>query len=207
MNLLFTLNESKILKLLKQRRVTVLNTIRSTNQYIIDNLQYMQVGDVFVTDHQTHGRGRYGKVWITPHAQGLALSMYWKTSQKLLITTELSVIISFVVAKVLRKFGVSQVKVKWPNDLYVYDRKLAGILVEIITKNNLDFHLIIGIGINLSISTGIKSAMLINLNWIDLKKLGICFDFNILVVSLVEELRLAMKKFECNRYILFNTYF
>lgn len=203
-----TLNESKLLKQLVKNRIIVFNTIRSTNQYIMDNLQYIQSGDVFVTDHQTHGRGRYGKHWITPSAQGIALSMYWKIHQKLLITVELGIIVSFVVAKVLEKFGVSRIKIKWPNDLYVYDRKLAGILVEIITKNNYISHVIIGIGINVAICTCTKPTMKIDKNWIDLKNIGVFLNCNMLVVHLVEELRLVMKHFECNnRSILFTMYY
>lgn len=195
------LNEFAILRLLPEGRVIVLDTISSTNQYLIDNIKYVRSGSVVVTENQTQGRGQYGKTWITPKGQSICLSIYWKMYQKLLNTKILSIIISSVVASVLKKLGVFKIQIKWPNDLYVYNKKLAGILVEVIAQSNYFSHVIIGIGINVSISTCTKLDLKISDNWIDLNYLGIFPNRNILVVNLVKKLREVLSQFKYNKYI------
>lgn len=188
------LNEFAILQKIPEGRVIVLHTIPSTNQYLIDNFQYIKSGDVVVTENQTQGRGRKGRIWITPAGQSICLSIYWKLCQKLLNlnTIELSVIISFVLATVLKKLGTPHIQIKYPNDIYVYNKKLAGILVEVINQNRYFSHLIIGIGINISICFDTKLKIKISNNWIDLNHIGIFPDRNFLVAILVKKLRLVL---------------
>lgn len=200
-----TLDKSRIVQRLAENRVIILSVIHSTNQYIIDNLKCVQSGDVFVTDNQTCGRGRYGKFWITPNAQGIALSMYWKINRESFITVKLSLIVSLVVAKVLQELGISQVQIKWPNDLYMDKRKLGGVLIDVITESNKVVHLIIGIGINISICNSAELTMKIGKNWIDLKNIGFIIDYNIFVADLIKELRFVMKQFEYNQCVLLNS--
>lgn len=195
------LNADIILKKVLKGRITVLHTVPSTNQYFIDNMQYIESGDIVVTEHQTQGRGRSGKIWCTPKGQSICLSMYWKLHQKLPNTMKLSFIISFFVATALKSLGVSfPIQIKWPNDLYVYNRKLAGILIEIIPKKQYVTHLIIGIGINISIDVHTKLALKMSKNWIDLNYIGIFPNRNILVAILIEKLREALNKFERNQF-------
>ncbi|ADV33590.1 biotin-(acetyl-CoA-carboxylase) synthetase [Candidatus Blochmanniella vafra str. BVAF] len=200
------MSEVEISAQLSEGRVVVLDIIHSTSQYIIDNLKYVKPGDVFVTENQTQGRGRRGNLWISPDKQSICLSMYWRLSRKLFTTIELSLIISFAVSEVLKRIGIFQVKIKWPNDLYVNGKKLAGILIEIITKNKNISHLIIGIGINVSICLNTKLNLKMSESWIDLKDINIYTDRNMLVVDLVNELRRTLKHFEHNRCVLFKYY-
>lgn len=190
------------IKKFKKESIIILNTVPSTNQYFIDNIQYLKSGDVVVTENQTQGRGRFGKIWITPKGQSICLSIYWKLDQRLVNITKLSLVVSYVVAKVLRNLGVSQIRIKRPNDLYVYNRKLAGILVEVITENRYISHVIIGIGINISISIHTKLKIHMSKNWIDLNDMGIIPNRNILLSSLIEKLRITLSNFESNQYIL-----
>lgn len=62
----------------------------------------------------------------------------------------LSLVIGIVMAEVLRKLGADKVRVKWPNDLYLQDRKLAGILVELTGKTGDAAQIVIGAGINMA---------------------------------------------------------
>lgn len=200
------LNESIILQQLPEGRVIVFDTIPSTNQYLIDNIEYIKSGDAIVTENQTQGRGRCGKIWITPKGQSICLSIYWKLYKRSFNIMVLSIIISVIVSMVLKNFGVAQIKIKWPNDLYVHNRKLAGILVEILTQNNYVSHLIIGIGINISISVCTKLEIQISENWIDLNYLGIFPNRNILVAVLVKTLRKILSQFEYNQDLLLIDY-
>lgn len=189
------LNESEILTQLPEGRVIVLNKVHSTNQYIIDNIPYFKSGDACVTEHQTQGRGRRGKIWVAPVGESICLSMYWKWNKILPTMIEFSLMISIVVAKILKNLGVSQIKIKWPNDLYVHEKKLAGILIEIITRTDYISHIIIGIGINLSIRTDTTLNTKIGKNWINLIDTGIVLDRNILVATLINVLRKKLKDF------------
>lgn len=201
------LSMSKILERVSEGRINILSSIRSTNQYIIDNLQYIRSGDVFVSEHQTQGRGRRGKIWISSNGKSICLSIYWKLFYKPPITIEFSLMISCIVSRVLRSLGIPRIQIKWPNDLYVDGKKLAGVLVEIITNNSKVAHLVIGIGINTSICTYDKLKYLVAKNWTDLKSIGINVDSNLLVVNLVNTLRYQLKLFEKNKCMSFIYYY
>jgi BirA family biotin operon repressor/biotin-[acetyl-CoA-carboxylase] ligase len=75
--------------------------------------------------------------------------MYWRLEQGPAAAIGLSLVIG-IVAEVLRDLGADKVRVKWPNDLYLQDRKLAGILVELTGKTGDAAQIVIGAGINLS---------------------------------------------------------
>lgn len=191
------LNEFKILTQLFEKRIIVLNEVDSTNQYIIDNIKYMNSGDVVVAEYQTLGRGRFGKIWIAPFGQNICLSIYWRFSGVVLPTIiEFSLIISIIVARTLKNLGVPKITIKWPNDLYINEKKLAGILIEIITKRNFVTHMIIGIGINLSMRISEKLKIKISNKWICLEDIGIIIDRNVLVATLINMLRKKLKNFE-----------
>ncbi|RDT55333.1 biotin--[acetyl-CoA-carboxylase] ligase, partial [Klebsiella pneumoniae] len=80
-------------------------------------------------ENQQAGRGRRGRKWFSPFGANLYLSMYWRLEQGPAAAIGLSLVIGIVMAEVLHDLGADQVRVKWPNDLYLNDRKLAGILV------------------------------------------------------------------------------
>lgn len=205
-SVLSSMSEYLISKQLSERGIMVLDTVPSTNQYLIDNINYIRSGDVVVTEHQTAGRGRYGRSWITPKGQGICLSIYWKLYKKLLNTMELSLIISIVVATILKNLGASGIQVKWPNDLYSGHRKLAGILIETIIQNYLISHLIIGIGINVSICVRTKLKIKTSSNWIDLNDVGVIVNKNTLVSILVKKLRIILSQLESDQR-LFASYY
>lgn len=191
------LDESKIVTQLFEGRVIILNTVDSTNQYIMDNIQYVRSGDVVVTEYQTLGRGRFGKVWVAPFGKNICLSIYWRFNSTPTMMVAFSLMISSVVAKTLKNLGVSHIQIKWPNDLYVNERKLAGVLIEMITRKNDVTHLIIGIGINLSACMHEELKHKINNNWISLEDIGIILDRNILIAQLINMLRQQLQDVEC----------
>ncbi len=106
----------------------------------------------------------------------------------------LSLVIGIVMAEVLRELGAKDVRVKWPNDLYLNDRKLAGILVELTGKTGDAAQIVIGAGINLAMRN--VASDVINQGWINLQEAGINIDRNALAVTLIHELRAALTLFE-----------
>lgn len=191
------LNRDKISTQLLDSRIVVLNTVNSTNQYIMDNIKYVRSGDACVAEYQTSGRGRFGKIWVSPFGKNVCLSIYWKFYKIPSTIIEFSLMISIIVAKILKNLGVSHIKIKWPNDLYVNEKKIAGILIEIITRKNHITHVIIGIGINVYMFTCAKLVTKIKNHWISLEGIGIILDRNILIATLINILRQKLKDFEC----------
>lgn len=188
------LDEAFIRQQLQSGNVTVLPVIDSTNQYLLDRLAELQSGDACVAEYQQAGRGRRGRKWFSPFGANLYLSMYWRLEQGPAAAIGLSLVIGIIMAEVLQSLGADNVRVKWPNDLYLEDRKLAGILVELTGKTGDAAQIVIGAGINL-VMRRVENDV-INQGWINLQEAGINIDRNRLAVKLIQELRTALQLFE-----------
>ncbi|CNJ19920.1 MULTISPECIES: bifunctional biotin--[acetyl-CoA-carboxylase] ligase/biotin operon repressor BirA [Yersinia] len=188
------LDEEAILRYLPSGQVTVLPVVDSTNQYLLERIAELKSGDACVAEYQQAGRGRRGRQWVSPFGANLYLSMFWRLEQGPAAAMGLSLVVGIVMAEVLHKLGAEQVRVKWPNDLYLNDKKLAGILVELTGKTGDAAQLVIGAGINLTMRA--STTNVINQDWINLQEAGVIIDRNKLTAELLSELRLAVVKFE-----------
>ncbi|EYU13835.1 bifunctional biotin--[acetyl-CoA-carboxylase] ligase/biotin operon repressor BirA [Photorhabdus aegyptia] len=188
------LDESTIFQYLPQDRITVLPVIDSTNQYLLERLSDLKSGDACVAEYQYAGRGRRGRKWVSPFGKNLYLSMYWRLEQGPAAAIGLSLVVGIVIAEVLHRLGADRIRVKWPNDLYLDDKKLAGILVELIGKTGDAAQVVIGAGINISMDH--KDEESINQQWINLLQSGIEIDRNKLAVEIILDLRKALIQFE-----------
>ena len=188
------LNSAEIARQVGDDRVTVLSVIDSTNQYLLDRLNELHSGDACVAEYQQAGRGRRGRKWFSPFGSNLYLSMYWRLEQGPAAAVGLSLVIGIVIAEVLQSLGADQVRVKWPNDLYLQDRKLSGILVELTGKTGDAAQIVSGAGINLAMRR--VATDVVNQGWISLQEAGIVIDRNTLAVRLIKELRAALRLFE-----------
>ncbi|MNE26471.1 Bifunctional ligase/repressor BirA [compost metagenome] len=188
------LDAERILGLLEGKRVTVLPVVDSTNQYLLDRLAELTSGDACIAEYQQAGRGRRGRQWISPFGANLYLSMFWRLEQGPAAAMGLSLVIGIVMAEVLQRLGAEQVRVKWPNDLYLNDRKLAGILVELTGKTGDAAQLVLGAGINMAMRE--TNASQIDQRWINLQEAGITIDRNELAAKLLNELRNSLRQFE-----------
>ncbi|GKW09717.1 bifunctional biotin--[acetyl-CoA-carboxylase] ligase/biotin operon repressor BirA [Pectobacterium carotovorum] len=188
------LDEEVILKHLPEGGVTVLPVVDSTNQYILERLDTLSSGDACLAEYQQSGRGRRGRQWFSPFGANLYLSLYWRLEQGPAAAVGVSLVIGIVMAEVLHKLGADGVRVKWPNDLYLKDRKLAGILVELTGKTGDAANLVIGAGINLQMREPAPDT--INQGWINLQEAGIGINRNTLASTLISELRSALAVFE-----------
>ena len=188
------LDEALIKSQIETGSVAVLPVIDSTNQYLLDRLETLQSGDACIAEYQQAGRGRRGRQWFSPFGANLYLSMYWRLEQGPAATVGLSLVIGIVMAEVLQELGAESVRVKWPNDLYLNDRKLAGILVELTGKTGDAAQIVIGAGINLAMRN--VATDVINQGWINLQEAGINIDRNALAIKIIKELRKALYLFE-----------
>lgn len=185
------LNKDKIFKHLEHNNINLIPVVNSTNQYLLDNIQKLNSSYACIAEYQTHGRGRFGNSWYSPFGVNLYISMYWKFRKNIyVIQNGLSIMVGIVIARILKQIGTSEVKIKWPNDIYVKNKKLSGILIELSKEN---IQAIIGIGININMSI---NQLLSNQQWISLKDVGINIDRNILAAIIINTLRKEIYIFE-----------
>ena len=107
-------------------------------------------GLVLVTEHQTAGRGRLDRVWLTPPRSGLTFSVLLRPSVPTRSWPWLPLLTGHAVAKVLRARGF-EAGVKWPNDVLIGERKVAGILVERL-ETPTGAAAVVGIGLNVGLT-------------------------------------------------------
>lgn len=188
------LDEETIMAQLKEKRLAVIPVIDSTNQYLLERMDSLQSGDACVAEYQQAGRGRRGRQWFSPFGSNLYLSLYWRLDQGPMAAMGLSLVIGIVIAEVLQSLGAKNVRVKWPNDLYLNDRKLAGILVELTGKTGDAAQLVIGAGINLAMRS--PDAGIVNQGWINLQEAGVNVDRNTLTAHLINNMRESLPIFE-----------
>ncbi|MCI1896918.1 MAG: bifunctional biotin--[acetyl-CoA-carboxylase] ligase/biotin operon repressor BirA [Enterobacter sp.] len=188
------LDEQAIRSQFDQGTIAVLPVIDSTNQYLLDRLSELSSGDSCIAEYQQAGRGRRGRKWFSPFGANLYLSMFWRLEQGPAAAIGLSLVIGIVMAEVLQDLGADKVRVKWPNDLYLQDRKLAGILVELTGKTGDAAQIVIGAGLNMVMRH--VETDIVNQGWITLQEAGVNIDRNALAVRLIKELRESLVLFE-----------
>lgn len=188
------LDEEVILSHLHQPNLAVIPVIDSTNQYLLDRMDQLPSGYACIAEYQQAGRGRRGRKWFSPFGFNLYMSMYWRLEQGPAAAMGLSLVIGIIMAEVIQSLGAPDVRVKWPNDLYLNDRKLAGILVELTGKTGDAAQIVIGAGVNLLMRS--EGTAEINQGWINLQESGVDIDRNELAAKLINSLREALPIFE-----------
>ena len=147
----------------------LLATTTSTNAEANRDLpQISNRAKVWLAEHQTEGRGRRGRPWVSTFGENLYLSLAWRFELPMSELAGLSLVAGVVVAEVLAKLGLVGHRLKWPNDVLVDNRKLAGILVEVAGEAGGPASAVIGIGVNFHVSALAGSQ--IDQPWIDLRQ-------------------------------------
>jgi BirA family biotin operon repressor/biotin-[acetyl-CoA-carboxylase] ligase len=145
---------------------------------------------VVLAETQSAGRGRFGRAWSSPPREGIWFSLMLRPSLPIEHWTRLPGAAALAVAHALEETGVRHVGVKWPNDLQIETRKVAGILVETGSHRKKGAFAVIGIGINANQSefpaelttkaTSIKQV------------LGVAIDRNALAAKLIFNLQTSL---------------
>jgi BirA family biotin operon repressor/biotin-[acetyl-CoA-carboxylase] ligase len=173
--------------------IEVLNVVGSTNQYLKDKSTSIQTGHTCLAEAQTAGRGRHGRKWVSPYAASLYLSMHWSFSGGYSALGGMSLAVGVAIVDALNQCGVQEVQLKWPNDIYVQGKKLAGVLIEVEGQIGSGCQAIIGIGINISLP---KNVEIISQPWIDLAQLTEpLINRNVLAGTLICELSKSLTLF------------
>ena len=138
---------------LRPEAVHVRFAVDSTNSVLSERLRAGAAAPELCTaEIQTAGRGRQGRSWRSGLGQSLVLSVSWRFAARAGGLSGLSLAIGVVLAEALEAGGFERVMLKWPNDLVVDDRKLAGILVEVSHSRPRSAACVVGVGFNLDLA-------------------------------------------------------
>jgi len=175
------------------KRCFYFDETESTNAFMLHHADELESGDLCVAEYQASGRGRRGRTWVSPYGSHLYFSLFWSLPD-LSKAMGLSLVAGCALAKVLGDMGVKELGLKWPNDLYLQGRKLAGILVEIKGQADGECQLVIGIGVNLAMPA--QEAEKIDQPWNDLQSASILPDKTRLTLALHRQLSTDLQLFE-----------
>jgi BirA family biotin operon repressor/biotin-[acetyl-CoA-carboxylase] ligase len=134
------------------KQIYHLDSVDSTNNFAakLINDQICQNGSVILADKQTAGKGQMGNVWESESSSNLLCSFVWKPDNlSVLHQSKMNWMISLAIHKLLLRFGIDA-SIKWPNDVYVGSRKIAGVLIENQIEGNRISWVIAGIGLNVN---------------------------------------------------------
>ena len=130
-----------------------LNAIDSTNNYLKKIILDEGISDytVVTAKFQTEGKGQLGTKWDSEDSKNLICSVYKKDINiKAQDQFVISALVSLALIKTLRKANLSNLHIKWPNDIMSDNKKICGILIENIVKENYIKDSVIGIGLNVN---------------------------------------------------------
>lgn len=146
----------------------IYSAMASTNGYLMELARNTQsTGRVCLAEYQTAGKGRRGRAWISPFGHNIYLSVLWRYQSGPGAIAGLSLALGVAVAKALSRAGVQGVGLKWPNDIYWRERKLAGILIEVSGESSGPCHAVIGLGLNVYLPE--QQGEAIEQAWVDLR--------------------------------------
>tara|TARA_R110002072_G_scaffold48681_1_gene133018 strand:+ start:33474 stop:34373 length:900 start_codon:yes stop_codon:yes gene_type:complete len=127
----------------------VLFKTESTSSFLLNRLSSENNhGVVVLAEYQSKGRGRRGNQWVSPLASGVCISVAWHFDVAPNALGLLSLYMGVATARTLSALGVTELGLKWPNDIVIKDKKLGGVLLELRGEASGPVDVIIGIGIN-----------------------------------------------------------
>jgi BirA family transcriptional regulator, biotin operon repressor / biotin---[acetyl-CoA-carboxylase] ligase len=168
----------------------VFEQLSSTNDYL-KTIPASDIPYACLAEQQTYGRGRLNRSWYSPYAENIYFSCRYPFQKKMNELSALSLVVGLSVWQTLKLYGLNNEDggVKWPNDIFYAQQKLAGVLIE--SEKN---QVIIGIGINVNMQ---KSSAVISKAWTSLRKiLGKELDRNLLLIDLIKQLLINLARFD-----------
>lgn len=171
--------------------VSILPVVDSTNATALRRLAGGQEPPFIVlAERQTSGRGRRGRTWVSPFGENLYYSLALQVDGGMRQLEGLSLVVGLALLRALRVAGLVSAGLKWPNDVLVDGRKVAGILLELSGDPADVCHVVIGIGVNVNMLAD-KGA--IDQPWTSMRaELGCLVDRNEFVCELNRQLSLYL---------------
>tara|TARA_R110001592_G_C13182547_1_gene751101 strand:+ start:4320 stop:5279 length:960 start_codon:yes stop_codon:yes gene_type:complete len=194
------LNKSKILALLPRNisklvDIDILLSHSSTNDYLSSTAKAIGLGEcrVCLAENQTAGRGRRGRVWVSPFAKNISFSIGFLLGGGVEALSGLSLVVGIAVAKALEDLGLEGVCLKWPNDVFVGEKKIAGILLELSGEATTHWKVVCGVGLNVHMSE--SDGVNIDQAWCSIDE-QVQVSRNVVVARLLERLLETLELFK-----------
>ncbi len=144
--------------------VTVLDEVGSTSDWLKQHATELPLGSVVFTESQTAGRGRRENRWIAPRGKDLMFSQLLRTEAPFEQWPRITTLAALAICKAIEAELPLQPRIKWPNDIYLSDRKVSGLLAETVSTRD-GMLLVLGIGLNVNtreFSPGIVATSLLS---------------------------------------------
>ena len=170
--------------------------IDSTNRWLLDEARRGRVhNQVCIAQSQTSGVGRNGKPWFAGNSDNILMSLAHVFDLPPAELAGLSLAVGIAIANALEALGVDKISLKWPNDVYLDGRKLAGILIQSQgSATGSGQSVIVGIGLNIRIDSEDKKT--INQPIAELARIGLDVDQRERIIArLLDELFVALRQF------------
>ncbi|UIR55892.1 biotin--[acetyl-CoA-carboxylase] ligase [Sphingobacterium sp. SRCM116780] len=168
------------------QNIITIDRVASTNDYFKENLSNFKPqdeGTAILAVEQFAGKGQRGNIWLSEPGKNIITSiLLYPRFLKIQQQFALSCAISLGLLKWLKTKTEKKVQIKWPNDIYIDNEKIAGILIENSIKGNNLSNSIVGIGININQTRFVKGSAITSLKSID--KSNTTFD----ILTLAKEL-------------------
>jgi BirA family biotin operon repressor/biotin-[acetyl-CoA-carboxylase] ligase len=189
---LMLLDPLKIAEMAPGWPVAVFDSIDSTNAEGLRAIgQGRSAPFLVLAERQVSGRGRRGRKWVSPFADNLYYSLVLRIDGGMRQLEGLSLVVGLAVMHTLRKVGVAGAGLKWPNDVLVGNKKIAGILLELVGDPADVCHVVLGIGINVNM----QAAKEVDQQWTSVRlESGQVCDRNALAVQLSEQLQAYIQR-------------
>jgi BirA family biotin operon repressor/biotin-[acetyl-CoA-carboxylase] ligase len=137
------------------RRCHCYKAVKSTNDTAAQLAeQKAEHGTVVTAEEQLKGRGRLGRTWYSPPGTGIYVSVILRPNFVPDKAPAISIVAAIALADTFAKWVAADVQIKWPNDVWIGGRKVAGILTELSADRKKVHHIVVGIGINVNHTRG-----------------------------------------------------
>jgi BirA family biotin operon repressor/biotin-[acetyl-CoA-carboxylase] ligase len=128
--------------------LNLLLSTESTNSWLMSRSLSSKKFEICLSEMQKEGRGRRGKIWVSPFGKNIYLSLAFDLQGGVEALNGLSLVIGLAIIRLLKSLGLSSAVLKWPNDIWIDSRKAAGILVELQGEVTTGWRVVVGIGLN-----------------------------------------------------------
>ena len=130
--------------------LVVMDTVDSTNTWARKHIHQLEHGAVVVAEEQTAGKGRRGKEWKSVKGEGLWCTLVLRPEIAMQEGGRMTLLAAAALLQAIQQVTGVSVKIKWPNDLVVEDRKMCGILAEMAGELSRVEYMLVGVGINVN---------------------------------------------------------
>ena len=165
--------------------VEVHQSLPSTNAYLLSNEIIPNMAKVCVAEAQSSGKGRRGNAWQSLPYRNVLLSLSWAFDDWPETITGLGLAASVSIARCLKENYGIDISIKWPNDLLVDNKKIAGVLIEVNGESGGQCNLVLGLGLNVYQTSQQQSDIKADYDWVDMHQLGCDVNRNNLVADCV----------------------